>query len=199
MAADSAGNDLSAVKVPLTAFAAIGEIGGTLMEQTALEAANLSLPTGYDYLGLFTQDGGPTEEVEAGDQLYFFQPAYSLPSGSDEITETLVLAEDNPVVRRLVYGSAGTGNTHIKTGAVPTGSFPYLRVTRYKNGTELRRNGMVHVTEIEPGQETRGEVRSVAITFAYEWQDNIGTEGGWYQDAIVTKTTGGKSVTTPKS
>lgn len=198
MAADAAGNDLSAVKVPLTSFAAIGAIGGTLLEQTALEAATLALPTGYEYLGLFTQDGGPTEEVEAGDQLYFFQPGYSLPSGSDEITETLVLAEDNPAVRRLVYGSAGTGNTHIKTGAVPTGSFPYLRVSRYKNGTELRRNGMVHVTAIEPEQETRGEVRAVSITFAYEWQDNIGTEGGWYQDAIITRTAG-KSGTTPKS
>lgn len=198
MAADSAGNDLSAVKVPTTGFAAIGAIGGALMEQTALEAANLSLPTGYEYLGLFTQDGGPTEEVEAGDQIEFFQQGYSLPSGADEITETLVLAEDNAAVRRLVYGSAGTGNTHIKTGAVPTGSFPYLRVTRYKNGTELRRNGMVHITAIEPEQETRGEVRSVSITFAFEWQDGIGTEGGWYQDAIITRTAG-KSGTTPKS
>ena len=194
MSADTQGNDLGAVKVPTTGFAAIGPVGSALIDPEQLKAENLGLPTGFEYLGLFTQDGGPSEENEAGDPLEFFQMGYTLPSGDDTISETLVLAEDNAAVRRLVYGSEGADGVYAKTGAVPAGSFSYLRVTRYKNGTEMRRNGIVHVSTIEPEQETRGEVRSVSVTFTFEYQTFLGVYdedgheiGGFFNDVFIDR------------
>ena len=174
MARDSQGNNLADVKVPVTGFAAIGPAGSTLINAATLADPDFVLPSEYDYLGLFTQDGGPSEENEAGDAIEFFQMGYSLPSGDDSVKETLTLAEDNEAVRRLVYGDEPIDDVYVKQGAVPVGSFPYLRVTRYKNGTELRRHGIVHVEAIEPEQETRGEVRAFAVTFAFEYQTDIG-------------------------
>ena len=194
MSADAKGNDLGAVKVPTTGFAAIGPVGSALIDPERLKAENLGLPAGFEYLGLFTQDGGPSEENEAGDPLEFFQMGYRLPSGDDTISETLVLAEDNDAVRRLVYGSAGVDGVYPKTSAIPVGSFSYLRVTRYKNGTEMRRNGIVHVSAIEPEQETRGEVRSVSVTFTFEYQTDLGVVdadgnpiGGSFNDVFIDR------------
>lgn len=186
MAADQYGADLNAVNIPTTGFAAIGPVGGKLIAEATLKAPEFQLPEDFAYLGLFTEDGGPTEEVEAGDEILFFQQGYSLPSGNDTLSETLTLAEDNNAVRRLIYGAESTGGVYYRTGAVPTGSFPYLRVTRYKNGMELRRQGIVHVSAIEQEQETRGEVRAVSVTFTFEWQQDLGASGARYQDVFLS-------------
>ena len=184
---DPYGNDITAVKIPTTGFAAIGPVGGSLPSNADLADPGFTLPEDYAYLGLFTQDGGPAEGNEAGDMLAFFQIGYELPSGDDDITETLKLAEDNEAVRRLVYGDDATvdGVVYAKAGAVPVGSFPYLRVTRYRNGTEMRRAGMVHVQSIEPEQETRGEVRAFAVTFAFDVRQVAADREAYLRDAYV--------------
>ena len=191
MARDTQGNDLESVKVPITGFAAIGPKGGTSMTKAQLEAASLSLPSGYEYLGLFTTDGGPAEASEAEDPLEFFQIGYTLPGDDGKLTETLVLAEDNDAVRTLRYGDTGTGSSYVMKSAVPEGRYPYLRVTRYRNGTEMRRAGLVTVTSIEPVQETRGEIRAVSVTFSFVYQDELTTSaggdpvGGMFIDAYI--------------
>lgn len=188
---DPYGLDLTKVKIPQTGFAAIGPIGGAMPTDLELKNPSWTLPEGWGFLGLFTQDGGPEETTEAGDAIKFFQLGYELPSGDDDMAEALTLAEDNAAVRRLVYGPNATDDQILyrKAGAVPVGSFPYLRVTRYSNGTEMRRAGLVHVTAIETERETRGEIRAHTITFAFEFQTDLGPEGAWWRDAFIDQDT----------
>ena len=188
---DPYGCDVANVKIPQTGFAAIGPLGGAMPTESELRSPSWTLPEDWDFLGLFTADGGPAEGTEAGDALTFFQLGYELPSGDDDMTETLILAEDNAAVRRLVYGPNATadGVLYEKTGAIPVGSFPYLRVTRYRNGSEMRRAGIVHVSALETAQETRGEIRAVTVTFAFEFQPDLGDAGLWWYDAYLDKDT----------
>lgn len=175
MAADAAGNDIEAVGIPITGFIAIN------WEATAPVAAaamTYALPTGYEYLGLITQDGGYAEENEAGDRIEFFQQGYSLAGGDGSLTFKATFAESSEAVRTLLGYDATTGTRKTVTY---TGEFGAFVAVKYKNGRAFLRGGVATVTEAVPSQETRGEVTSYEITFAWKWFEDT----DWYRFAEI--------------
>lgn len=177
---DAEGNDLSAVGVPITGFAAVqltgspsylsASVGGTLP---------ITLPSGYEKVGLFKVDGGPQEGGDAGDAIEFFQQGYKL-AGDDQPTIQINLAQFDATVRRLTTGKVPDANGMIViTGLTPDNTFPLLVVTKYKNGGTRVRNGLARISAVETDQETRGEVNGRATTFEWITDETI---GGFYRD-----------------
>lgn len=183
MAIDAEGNDLGAVGVPITGFAAVQLTGGPTY-LSSLEGGSLpiTLPSGYEKVGLFKVDGGPQEGGDAGDKIEFFQKGYKL-AGDDQPTIQINLAQFDARVRKLTTGKTPDANGMIViTGLTPDNTFPLLVVTKYKNGATRVRNGLARISAVEPDQETRGEVNGRATTF--EWIDDP-TVGGFYRDWLI--------------
>jgi hypothetical protein len=183
MAADENGNDLKAVSIPLTGFAAVDfagtagflapEVGGTWP---------LILPTGYEKLGLFKVDGGPQDSSETEDAIEFFQDGYKM-AGASTMTVQVNLAQFDANVRRLTTGKTPDANGMIVvTQATPDNTFPFVTVTAFKNGAKLVRSGMSRVSAVERDQETRGEVNGRATTFEWVYDETI---GGYYREWLI--------------
>lgn len=171
MARDNQGNDLGAIDVQLTGFAAINF--NATEPPTLAQLAGNTIPAGYEYLGLFLEDGGYAEESEAGDLTYFFQQGYTIRTGDQSISGKLTPAEDNDTVWKL------TGITNnVREKICYEGSFGLIIATQFKNGNIVARGGMAHVTEVAPSAESRGEINSIEITFEWEYDTVI---DGYYQ------------------
>lgn len=183
MAQDAEGNDLGAVGVPITGFAAVQLTGGpTFVESAAGAVTPLTLPAGYEKVGLFKVDGGPQEGGDAGDAIEFFQQGYKL-AGDDQPTIVINLAQFDERVRRLITGQTPDANGMVVIkGLTPDGVFPLFVATKYKNGWSRRRNGLARVSAVEADQETRGEVNGRAVTFEWIYDETI---GGFYRDWLV--------------
>jgi hypothetical protein len=177
---DAEGNDLSAVGVPVTGFAAVQLTGGpTYLSSSEGGTLPISIPSGYVKVGLFKVDGGPQEGGDAGDSIPFFQRGYKL-AGDDQPTIQINLAQFDETVRRLTTGKTPDANGMIViTQLTPDNTFPLLVVTKYKNGGTRVRNGLARISAVETDQETRGEVNGRATTF--EWIEDE-TIGGFLRD-----------------
>lgn len=171
MAADTQGNDLDAVGVPITGLAAFAPLlEANIIAKTALGASPLVLPAAFKRLGLYKQDGGPAEARESGDAIEFFQKGYTL-AGDGTRTVTIGLAEQNPTVQAMLEGAAPDVNGVIEvSSSLPDNRFILLVVTKYRNGTEKRRVGVAAITAIEPDQQERGSVEGANVTFT--WQED---------------------------
>ncbi|WP_051701742.1 hypothetical protein [Mycetocola saprophilus] len=171
MTADSQGNDLDAVGIPITGLAAFAPVlAANVIEKNKLGASPLVLPAAYKRLGLYKQDGGPAESREGGDALEFFQKGYSL-AGDGTRTVVIGLAEQNPTVQALLEGAEPDVNGVIEvSSSLPNNRFILLVVTKYRNGTEKRRIGVAAITAIEPDQQERGSVEGANVTFT--WQED---------------------------
>jgi len=172
MTADSQGNDLDAVGVPITGLAATAPVlEANVIAKTALGASPLALPAAFKRLGLFKQDGGPSEARESGDPIEFFQVGYKL-AGDGSRAVTINLAEHNAAVQALIEGKEPDANGVIEvSSSLPDNTFILFTSTRYRNGKEKRRVGVASVTAVETDQETRGEVEGRAVTFTYQEHD----------------------------
>ncbi len=171
MTADIQGNDLEAVGVPITGMAAFAPIDqANVIEKAALGAKPLVLPEAFRKLGLYKQDGGPTDARESEDPIEFFQQGYKL-AGAGTRTVQISLAEQNAAVQKLIEGREPDADGVIEVSAsLPDNQFILLVVTRYKNGMEKRRIGVASVTAVEPDQEERGSIAGQAVTFT--WAEN---------------------------
>lgn len=169
MAADSAGNDLSAVAVPYTGFIAWKTAATAPVEASELAYA---LPTGYSYLGLITQDGGYAEETEAGERIEFFQRGYSLLGSDGSLSFTVTLAENSEAVRQLLGYDAGTVGTR-KTVSYE-GEFGMFVAVKNRNGKSFIRAGIARVTDTAESKAERGAVTSYEVTFEWKWMDDTG-------------------------
>lgn len=188
MTADSEGNDLGAVGVPITGFAAVQLTGGPSFVSSAAGAATpLVLPAGYQKVGLFKVDGGPQDGGDAGDKIEFFQQGYKL-SGDDQPTIQINLAQFDALVRKLVTGQTPDANGMVVIKALtPDTVFPLFVATKFKNGWSRRRNGLARISAVEIDKETRGEVNGRNTTF--EWIDDE-TVGGFYREWLVPPASG---------
>lgn len=162
--------NLNAVSVPVTGIAAFNPIvtsAGVVPDQ---DMGSKTLDLGalkYRRLGLYKQDGGVEEGRDDEDSLEFFQEGEKL-SGASKRTIKIGLAEDNPNVDRLTEGKTPDSNGVIYVDAsLPDAKFLLFIATKYKNGTERRRNGVARIIAIEVDQEERGSVRAKSVTF--EW------------------------------
>jgi len=183
MTADADGDDLGAVGVPITGFAAVQLTGGPTY-LTSVQGATLpiTVPAGYEKVGLFKVDGGPQEGGDAGDPIEFFQQGKKL-AGDDQPTIQINLAQFDQRVRRLTTGKTPDANGMIViTGLTPDTTFPLLVVTKYKNGATRVRNGLARISAVETDQETRGEVNGRAVTFEWIWDETV---GGFYRDWLI--------------
>lgn len=171
MTADTQGNDLNAVGVPITGMAAFAPLlVENVIAKTLLGASPLVLPAAFKRLGLYKQDGGPAESRESGDALEFFQKGYTL-AGDGTRAVTIGLAEQNAIVQALLEGGEPDANGVIEvSSSLPDNRFILLVVTKYRNGTEKRRVGVAAITAIEPDQQERGSVEGANVTFT--WQED---------------------------
>lgn len=171
MTADSAGNDLDAVGVPITGLAAVAPVAlANVIAKADLGKSPLVLPTGAKRLGLFKQDGGPQDARDSEDPLEFFQAGYLI-AGDGKRTVQIGVAEDNPIVLQVTEGQEPDVNGVIEVSAsLPDNRWILYTVTRFRNGKERRREGVAAVTAVEPDQEERGSVNGKKLTFT--WQED---------------------------
>lgn len=171
MAADTQGNDLDAVGVPITGLAAFAPLDAeNVVAKVDLGASPLVMPVAFKRLGLYKQDGGPAESRESGDAIEFFQKGYSL-AGDGTRTVTIGLAEQNLIVQGLLEGATPDVNGVMEvSSSLPDNRFILLVVTKYRNGKEKRREGVASITAIEPDQQERGSVEGANVTFT--WQED---------------------------
>lgn len=172
MAKDTEGNDLSSVSVPVTGFIAVQLDGEpTFVEAAAGNASPLVLPVGYEKVGLFKVDGGPTDASEAEDPIEFFQSGYKLAAGMTR-TVQVNLAEFNLLVQRLITGKTPDTNGMIVVDGNNDATFPIFEYRRYKGGKSLRRNGFARISAVEPDQNERNAVAGNAVTFEWMYQED---------------------------
>lgn len=172
MAADSAGNDLSAVGVPTGGLVAVAPYdAANVIPDSDMGETPLSLPVGYDLLGLVKQDGAPSHSRESGDAIEFWQKGYKL-AGEGTRAVQVNLAENNPVVLKLVEGKDPNEDGVIYVDSnLPDARVIMFMATKFKNRTEDRYNGVAQVTAVEVDQDTRGEVRGRSVTLTWAEDD----------------------------
>ena len=170
MAADSKGNDIGAVPIPVTGFAAINLTATAVPAMADLKAD--TLPSGYTYLGLFTEDGGYAEETDTGDTIEFFQQGYSLKAGDESLKGSITFAENSDLLRQLLGYDAGTSGTRKTT--LRQGQFGLVIATTHKNGKTLIRGGLASVDDASVSQEKRGDVTTMEVTFKWAWDTTTG-------------------------
>lgn len=171
MTADSQGNDLASVGVPITGMGAFAPVAiANVIDKAALGASPLVLPAAARRLGLYKVDGGPAPSRETGDAIEFFQKGYTL-AGEGTRSVVINLAEQNAAVMALTEGAEPDENGVIEvSSSLPGNRFILYVVTRYRGGLEKRQVGVASVTAVEPDQQTRGEVEGIAVTFT--WQED---------------------------
>lgn len=190
MAADSEGNDLEQAFIPVTGFVAAQLTGTpTFVESAAVKTTPLTLPEGYVKLGLVKQDGAPQSGGDKGDDIEFWQQGYKI-GGEKTRTMQVTLAEFNKTVRQLITGKEPDENGMIVVEGDNDAMFPLFEAVKAKNGWVRFRNGMAHVSTVEPDQDTRGENAGNAVTF--EWLHND-TIGGFYREWYLKPTTAAKT------
>lgn len=168
MSADSQGNDLDAVAVPITGLAAFAPmLEANVIEKADLGASPLNLPVAFKKLGLYKQDGGPAPSRDTEEAIEFFQRGYTI-AGDGTRSVVIGLAEQNAIVQSLIEGVEPDANGVIEVSAsLPNNRFILLVVTKYRNGAEKRQIGVASVTAVEPDQSERGSVEGANVTFTW--------------------------------
>lgn len=164
--------DLNSVSVPVTGIIAFHPVVSqtNVIPDADMGSKTLTLPSGYRRLGLIKADGGLEEGRDDEDATEFFQEGEKLPGASTRTVKTS-LAEDNANVQRLIEGKDPDSNGVIYVDAeLPEAKFLLFSATKFKNGTEERRNGVARIQAIEVDQEERGAVKAKSVTF--EWVPN---------------------------
>ncbi len=191
MGADSQGNDLAAVGVPIGGLLAFAPYDpDNVITDTNMGKTPLTLPEGYQLLGLVKQDGAPQHSREAGDATEFWQKGYLL-AGEGTRTIQVNLAENNAAVIKLVEGKEADANGVIYVdSSLPDARVILFQATKFKNGREERYNGVAQVTAIEVDQDERGSVRGRSVTLT--WQEDPLFNGSpfkyWHGTPGVTPT-----------
>lgn len=168
MSADSLGNDVGAVGLPVSGFFGFAPAGTTFPTATLGKAKPLVLDAAFKKAGLLTTDGGFNWTMEPdGDPIEFFQDGYSIPSGLASVTLTAKLAEYSPIVRELTWGKTPDANGYITIdGGGHATRYVLFTEEIFKNGVIVRRVAAdAGVTSVQQDQTTRGEVKGTEVTF----------------------------------
>lgn len=187
MTADSQGNDIGAVGIPITGNIGVAPVAlANVISPAAGGALVLALPAAYRKLGLIKTDGGFDWTTEAdGDPVEFFQDGYSIPTGNANATLEVGLAQTDPVVREVTYGKVPDENGYITIDAGGHAT-RYLVFTEeiFKNGWIERRLGVATVSAAKVDKSTRGEVRGTVITWKFDRSEYFSNEhfGQWLVD-----------------
>ena len=179
MTADSLGNDITKVGVPVTGSLAWAPGATTPILPTAGKALDLTLPGAFTKCGLIKTDGGFDWTGEStGDALEFFQDGYSLPSGLVNATLGVTLAESGPATDEFLYGVEFDEHGH---AMIDLGSnartYVLFAAEVFKNGMIRRRQPRVAtIQSIKEDKAERGTILGYAVVF------KLARSGGGHYD-----------------
>lgn len=168
MTADSAGNDLSAVFVPVTGALGYGPADTPAPTPSELGAESYSLPVGVNKVGLIKQDGGFDWTGEpSGDALEFWQDGYTLASGQVEATLAVTMAQTDPIVRELVWGKTPDQYGVIDVELGSNDNVYWLYTEEIGKNLVIRRRvaPACTVQTVKEDKSERGVVQGYAVTF----------------------------------
>ncbi|MDN6233903.1 MAG: Ig-like domain-containing protein [Bifidobacterium crudilactis] len=177
MTADSKGNNLQAVDIPITGQLAIAPYDAANLltsEQGGGKTVTWPSPNPYEWLGLIKQDGGATESQDKGDAIEFFQKGYYL-NPDPTLTIQYGLAEFNAAVRKLITGQTADANGMIAVDTyTPDTKWILFYEEINKNGKIRRLTGVVQVTKTEVDQSERGSVKGRSVTMTWQPDEHVG-------------------------
>lgn len=167
MAADEAGNDVTAVGLPVTGHLGIAPYGTVIPTPTAGAAPDFTLDPAFKVPGLLAEDGGPewTEEAD-GDPIQFWQEGYSIPSGLANVELVVKYAQTDETVRSIIRGKTADANGYITVdgGGTDTKSVLFTEEI-FKNGVIRRRVAPnTSIKSVKEDKSTRGEVLGYEVT-----------------------------------
>lgn len=182
--ADSQGNDVTAVAIPVTGFIGYAPAGTTIPTPTEGSDPDFTLDPAFKKLGLVKVDGGPQWAWAAsGDPIEFWQSGYKIPSGLADVTIDVSLAQTDDNVRAFVYGKVPDANGFvIVDGGGSAEEYVIFTEEIFKNGDIRRRVAPAsQVTTVAEDQSTRGEVLGYAVTIGVNPSDELanGHFGEW--------------------
>lgn len=192
MVADAAGNDITAVGVPVTGAIGFAPFGTVIPTAVEGKDPDFVLPPAFVKIGLLKEDGGPQFAWAAdGDPILFWQDGYSLPSGLANVTLAITAAETlADQVRQIIAGIAPDVNGYVEIdGGGHATKWVVFSEEIFKNGAIRRRVAAnVSLLTSEEDQSTRGEVNGNALTFKIDRSPETGNKhfGEWVLPAEVT-------------
>jgi hypothetical protein len=185
MAADSAGNDILAVGVPVGGYIGFAPEGTPIPTPAEGADPDLELDPAFRRLGLVKDDGGPQFAWAAdGDPIEFWQDGYSIPSGLANVSITVSAAEAlNDQVREIIAGVAPDVNGYLEMdGGGHSTKYVVFTEEIFKNGAIRRRVAPnVGLTSTTEDQSTRGEVIGSQLAFGVSRSSLVGNKhfGEW--------------------
>lgn len=167
--ADTLGNDIAAVGVPITGSLGFAPGTTTLPAPDEGNDPDFELPVAFKKAGLMTDDGGFEWTTEPdGDPIEFYQEGYSIPSGLANATLVVKLAQYDANVRMITRGKTADANGYITIDAGGH-SLEFVIFTEeiFKNGVIRRRVGIATVDSVKEDKSERGSVLGYEVTFKF--------------------------------
>lgn len=191
MAADSFGNNVAAVGVPVTGHMGVAPAGTAI--PTPLEGGDpdFLLPNAFLLPGLLTEDGGFEWSMEAdGDPIVFFQEGFSIPSGLANVELKVKYAQYDNTIRSIIRGKTPDANGFITIDGGGTDK-KYVIFTEeiFKNGVIRRRvAGNASIATVAEDKAERGSVQGYEVTYKIDRTPALSNEhiGEWLIPADVT-------------
>lgn len=177
MAADTEGNDVGLVGIPVTGFLAWAVFGTAIPTKEAGAALDLTLAPAFTKVGLIKQDGGFDWTGEAsGEAIEFWQEGYSVPTGLANVTIAATLAEHKAKNQELLYGELPDqyGAADIEEASNDRRVVLFSHEV-FKSGW-IRRRAMPNtaVQAVKLDKSERGSVQGQATTFKVDRSSLIG-------------------------
>lgn len=190
MAADTQGNDVGAVAVPVTGHLGVAPAATVIPTPVEGGAEGFELPAAFIKAGLLKTDGGPQWAwAPSGDAIEFWQEGYSIPSGLADVTLVATFAQTDDFVRSIIYGKAADANGYIEVdGGGHSTTYVLFTEEIFKNGAIRRRVAPnATVSAVAEDKSTRGEVLGYAVTFKINRSAAVGNQhfGEWLLPAEV--------------
>lgn len=185
MTADSAGNDIQAVGVPVTGSIGFAPIGTTIPTPVQGASPSLVLDPAFRKIGLLKEDGGPQFAWAAdGDPIRFWQEGYTIPSGLANVTLAITAAEIlSAHVRRIISGMTPDANGYITVdGGGHAEQWVVFTEEIFKNGAIRRRVApLVTLASTAEDRSERGGVMGNALVFNINRHAAVGMKhfGEW--------------------
>lgn len=196
MTADSSGNDIAAVGVPISGRIAFAPLGTPLLTPAQGNQGDItSLMGAFTPIGLLKQDGGPQFAwASSGDPIEFWQEGYSIPSGLADVTLAITAAEAlRAYVRQIISGMAPDANnmTVLDGGGHATRWVVYSEEL-FKNGAVRRRQApSVSLASSTEDRSERGGVMGNALSFKIN--RDIGIGGHFREWVLMAPVSGAKT------
>ena len=182
MSKDAQGNDLSAVRIPVTGKFAWAPLDPDNVV-TAADGGDRSFALTEDYpaykiLGLRKKDGGVERTAETNEQLEFFEDGFKL-AGDPTHKFKVAIAESSRDNIEFIYGLEFDKNHHAYVGdAFRTGQFLGYLETLFRNGDIERNNGVCQIVSVAEDKDERGRAKGIALEV--EWMSSPLFDGKKY-------------------